>query len=125
MAKETIKHYKASAEFYISEDCYINELWNSATDTEVSIARARVLPAVTTKWHRLEGIVERYVILEGQGRVEIGGQPATQVTAGDVVVIPAMSAQRIANTGSEDLVFLAICSPRFVQSAYQELLDET
>ena len=125
MAKETIQHYKPSAEFYISEDCYINELWNNATDAEVSIARARVLPSVTTKWHRLEGIVERYMILEGQGRVEVGDLPATDVSAGDVVIIPAMSAQRITNTGSEDLVFLAICSPRFVQSAYQELTSES
>jgi len=29
--------------------------------------------------------------------------------------------QRIANTGGGDLVFLAICSPRFVQAAYEDV----
>jgi oxalate decarboxylase/phosphoglucose isomerase-like protein (cupin superfamily) len=41
--------------------------------------------------------------------------------AGDVVSIPAACAQRIANTGAGDLVFLAVCTPRFVQEAYEEI----
>jgi mannose-6-phosphate isomerase-like protein (cupin superfamily) len=46
--------------------------WNSPADAEVSVARAQMEPGVTTRWHRLHGVTERYLILEGQGRVEVG-----------------------------------------------------
>jgi oxalate decarboxylase/phosphoglucose isomerase-like protein (cupin superfamily) len=55
--------------------------------------------------------------------VEIGKLPPQEVTAGDVVLIPPMCRQRITNTGAEDLVFLAICSPRFSQDVYEDIDD--
>ena len=82
-----------------------------------SIARARVAAGVTTRWHALDGIVERYVILEGRARAEVGDVVA-DVGPGDVVLIPPQCRQRIANTGRGDLVFLAICTPRFRPEAY-------
>jgi len=42
----------------------------------------------------------------------------------DVVVIPANCAQQISNIGLSDLVFLAICSPRFIVQAYNCLETE-
>jgi mannose-6-phosphate isomerase-like protein (cupin superfamily) len=107
-----------SKEFPTEEDCFILEVANDANDPDVSIARARVRPGVTTEWHQLEGIAERYIIVQGNGRVEVGDLPPTIVTEGDVVRIPADVAQRITNIGDEDLVFFCVCSPRFVQSAY-------
>jgi mannose-6-phosphate isomerase-like protein (cupin superfamily)/ribosomal protein S18 acetylase RimI-like enzyme len=100
------------------ERCFIRELSNSVRDESVSVAQARVAAGVTTRWHRLQGIAERYVILRGRGRVEVEGLDAKPVSAGDVVLIPPGHAQRIANEGSDDLVFLAICSPRFQPGAY-------
>jgi|YelNatPaOPRAMG01_1025707.scaffolds.fasta_scaffold221680_1 hypothetical protein len=58
--KAKIKKQRLEAEFYISEKCFITELSNSADDPDVSIARARVEPGVTARWHRLKGISERY-----------------------------------------------------------------
>lgn len=107
-----------AGEYWFEEGCYILELRNTPDDPAVSIARARVPPGVTTRRHRLKGIVERYVILSGSGRVEVGDQAPLQVAPGDVVSIPAMHNQRIANTGESDLVFLAICTPRFTKEAY-------
>ena len=109
------------AEFFISEGCFVTELSNTAGDPAVSIARARVPPGVTTRWHRLRGIVERYLILDGRGRAEVGERAPQDVGPGDVVLIPASSRQRIANTGQGDLIFLAICTPRFTCEAYEEL----
>lgn len=60
----------------------------SDNDEEASIARARVEPGVTTRLHRLAGITERYVILEGRGRVRVGNVPETELEPGDVVTIP-------------------------------------
>lgn len=103
------------------ERCDIAELSNSQEDPELSVARARVAPGVTTRWHRLDGIAERYVILEGQGRAELGGLPPQDLLPGDVLRIAPDQAQRITNTGTEDLVFLALCTPRFRWEAYEDL----
>jgi mannose-6-phosphate isomerase-like protein (cupin superfamily) len=116
-----IKSAAAAAEYFTDERCHILELSNSTDDPDVSIARARVEPGVTTKQHRVSGTIERYVILEGTGQVEVEGMQSQSVGVGDVVVIPAGSAQAIKNTGSNDLVFLCICNPRFVWENYVSL----
>ncbi len=106
-----------------AERCAIAELSNSPEDPGLSIARARVAPGVTTRWHRLEGIAERYVILEGRGRAEIGELPAQDLAPGDVLLIPPGCRQRITNAGTVDLVFLALCTPRFEWAAYEDIDD--
>jgi mannose-6-phosphate isomerase-like protein (cupin superfamily) len=113
-----IRRVDLSKEFATHENCFILEMSNDPRDPDVSIARARVRPGVTTEWHRLEGIVERYVIVGGKGRVEVGDLPPTIVSAGDVVRIPANVSQRITNVGDEDLVFFCVCTPRFTPDAY-------
>lgn len=116
-----IRRKDTAAEYYTDERCYINELSNIEIDAAASIAQARVRPGVTTRWHRLVGIVERYLILSGRGRVEVGDLPQQQVGPGDVVLIPPGCRQRIACLGEEDLVFLAICTPRFRPEAYADI----
>ncbi len=64
---EGIRRIEPEREYFTAEQCHILELSNSADDAAVSIARARVTPGVTTHWHRLIGIAERYVIVEGRG----------------------------------------------------------
>jgi mannose-6-phosphate isomerase-like protein (cupin superfamily) len=119
--KEAVKHASPQEEYFTSEGCFILELSNAPDDPGLSIARARVAPGVTTRWHRLRNTVERYVILEGRGRAEVGGLAPQDVGPGDVVLIPPSCRQRITNTGAGDLVFLAICSPRFAHQAYEPL----
>lgn len=100
------------------------ELSNTPDDEEASIAQARVLPGVTTRWHRLRTSTERYYILRGSGRVDIGDLQSKAVAAGDIVIIPPMCRQRIKNLGEEDLIFLAICTPRFKEEDYEDLEPE-
>jgi mannose-6-phosphate isomerase-like protein (cupin superfamily) len=116
-----VKASEEAQEYFFVEGCFIKELSNSADDPDVSIARARLEPGKTTRWHYLQRTVERYVMLTGVGRVEIGDLPPRRVVAGDVVVIPPEVRQRISNTGIDDLVFLAICSPRFTESVYVDI----
>jgi mannose-6-phosphate isomerase-like protein (cupin superfamily) len=116
--KAEIRRPDPSHESLTHENCFILELANDSGDPDVSIARARVLPGVTTEWHRVKDIDERYVIVRGKGKVEVGDLPPAVVSEGDVVRIPANTPQRITNVGDVDLVFFAICTPRFVQSAY-------
>lgn len=107
-------------EYYFDrEGCFITELSNTETDSELSIAQARVKPGVTTAWHRLKATTERYCILSGVGLVELGASEQRAVQAGDVVIIAPMQRQRITNIGKDDLVFLALCTPRFLLENYQ------
>jgi mannose-6-phosphate isomerase-like protein (cupin superfamily) len=118
--KPVIKRHVLEDEFYIPEGCFITELSNSSDDPGLSVARARVEPGVTTRWHWLKGTIERYIIVQGKGRMEVADLPAENVETGDVIIIPAMCRQRITNTGTEDLVFLAICTPRFDPVVYED-----
>jgi len=118
---EEVRPMVPEAEFYTAEGCHINELSNSDADPEASIARARVCPGATTRWHRLAGTTERYVVLSGAGKVEVGNLSAQTVAPGDVVLIPPGCRQRITCLGNEDLVFLAICTPRFRPEAYEDM----
>ncbi|MOA16644.1 Cupin domain protein [compost metagenome] len=94
---------------------------NHAGDPAVSVAEARVAPGVTTQLHRLDGVVERYLIVKGRGMVDVGGLQPSEVGPGDLVVIPAGVPQRIGNLGEEELVFYCICTPRFTPACYETL----
>jgi mannose-6-phosphate isomerase-like protein (cupin superfamily) len=117
----TFRHISESEEFMTPEGCSILESWNNDTDPALSIARARVKPGVTTKLHSVEGIIERYLIIAGTALVTIGNGKTERVAPGDVVVIPPGVSQKATNDGQLDLIFYAICTPRFTQSAYKEL----
>ena len=110
-----------SDEFFIEEGIFILENLNAPDDPAASIARARLPEGRQTRWHYLVGTVERYLIASGQGRVEVGDLPPTDVFPGDVVVIPAGTRQRIENTGKGDLVFFCVCTPRFRAENYREM----
>jgi mannose-6-phosphate isomerase-like protein (cupin superfamily) len=120
---ESIHQFKPESELLTDEGCYVAELRNIEADPNCSIARARVKPGVKTKLHCLRRTVERYVILEGIGEVEIGDAPPVSVARFDVVYIPAGVSQRIRNIGSMDLIFLCVCTPRFRLEAYEKLED--
>ncbi len=114
-------HHPTAVEYFFAEGCFITEWWNTPLDEAVSVARARVVSGVTTRWHRLRGVTERYLILEGRGRVEVGDLPPEDVGPGARALILPGVRQRIANTGDADLIFLALCTPRFTPACYEDL----
>lgn len=77
-----------------------------------SIAHAIVPAGESTLPHALERSVELYYVLEGVGEMHIGSEQAP-VRAGQIVYIPPGARQFIRNTGTGDLVFLCIVSPRW------------
>ncbi len=115
-----IKRFDLSQEYYFEEGCHIVETSNSSADEDVSIVRARVAPGRQTEWHSLQSTTERYVIIQGSGTVEVGIERPAAVTVGDVIIIPPGTRQRIRNGGETDLIFLAICSPRFQKQNYRK-----
>ena len=110
-------------EYYFEEGCYILEMSQADVDPEVSIARARVEPGKTPRFHRLKNTFERYIMLSGTGLAEVGAHQPVAVYPGVVVPIPPMTDQRITNIGEDDLVFLAICNPHFLKSIYIDSED--
>jgi mannose-6-phosphate isomerase-like protein (cupin superfamily) len=86
-----------------------------------SIAHAIVPPGESTLLHLLKTSVELYYILEGSGEMHIGSRSAP-VHAGQIVLIPRGRSQYIRNTGSGDLVFLCIVTPKW-QAADEELTE--
>jgi mannose-6-phosphate isomerase-like protein (cupin superfamily) len=113
-------HPSEEDEYFFEEGCFILELANRADDPQVSIARARVPSGAETRWHRLRRTTERYVILAGEGEAFVDDRQE-HVRTGDIVNIPPDTRQKIRNTGPEDLVFLAICTPRFEPVNYVDL----
>jgi mannose-6-phosphate isomerase-like protein (cupin superfamily) len=107
-----------SKEYYTPEKCFILENINAPADPDLSIARARVEPGITTVNHLLKGVTERYLIIEGKGLVEVGGK-ISAVGPGDLVLIPENTPQKITNTGQSDLVFYCICTPGFKPECYE------
>ena len=97
------------------ERCFLAENYS---DERISIAQARVKPGITTVSHHLDGVNEIYLITKGHGQVDIGDLEPTKVGAGDLIVIPGGTSQRITNIGKADLVFYCICTPRFTANCY-------
>ncbi len=116
-----IRCYDPAAEYYFDEGCYIHELSNAADDPQLSVARARLPLGGQTRWHRLHGVTERYLIEAGEGLVELADEPPRRVAVGDVVIIPPGCPQRIRCVGAQPLVFLALCTPRFEPDCYEDL----
>lgn len=106
-------------EFFTNEKCHITELLNTEEVNNLSIAKARVEPGVTTTLHKLRNTAEVYYILSGKGAMEVDGEKMGVVATNDMVCIPENSTQRITNTGESDLVFLCICTPRFTPENYE------
>jgi len=107
-------------EYYFKEGCYIQEWYNTPSDLDCSIAHVRVEAKQTTRLHALKGTQERYVILAGQARVTVG-KKSWLVEPKDVVLIEPDTAQKIENLLDDDLLFLAICTPRFEKQNYFEV----
>ena len=107
-------------EYFFKEGCFITELHNTPDDPVVSIAKVRVLPGETTQWHKLHDTRELYLILTGSGVAEKANQEPVILMPGEIFDILPDQQQRIHNPGPGELVFLAICTPRFKEENYQQ-----
>jgi mannose-6-phosphate isomerase-like protein (cupin superfamily) len=100
------------AEVDSPDGCYIREVLQpprEAAGLGFSLALARLGPGERTHAHVLSHD-EVYFLLEGEGRMHIGGESAP-VAAEAAVFIPRGELQWIENTGVGDLRFLALVCP--------------
>lgn len=111
---------KSKPEVWTSERCFISEIINDDAWPAFSLARCRVEPGVTTELHALS-VLEFYVIERGSGRMRLGDDSPFDIGPGDSVTIPRDTPQCVTNAGDVDLVFLCLCTPRFLQHCYTSL----
>ena len=107
-----IKTERDCAPLTANDGCRIRELLhpeNDPVDLPFSLAVAEVAPGEHSYRHRL-GQVEAYYLVQGKGRMHVGDE-ASDVAAGDALVIPAGEVQWIENTGAGLLRFIAVVSP--------------
>lgn len=71
------------------------------------VKRIEVLPGKRLSYQRHFKRQEHWRIVQGEGRVNVEGQPIS-VREGDGVDIPVEAAHRIENTGAETLVFIEV-----------------
>ena len=110
----------SSEEFFIDEGCHIIEILNNSAHPNISISQARVEPMSTTECHFLNETVEIYYILEGVGTAYIDDEPI-KVKKGDIIYIPKGVHQYILNETHHDLLFLCICTPRWIPNSYKSV----
>jgi cytosine deaminase len=115
------------AEYFRARDlCLLCELLHPKNFVELirircSLAHAVVRPREATLPHRLRESGEVYYILSGSGVMHIGDETAP-VHEGQAIYIPLGSVQFIENSGTKDLVFLAIVDPAWREED-EEILD--
>ncbi len=107
-----IKHEKDCKEIIANDGCRLRELLHpdrDAAEISYSLAIAYVDPGKSTHPHYLRQ-TEVYFILQGIGRMHLGGE-TQEVHEDDVIVIPKAEEQWIENIGQNVLVFAAIVNP--------------
>jgi mannose-6-phosphate isomerase-like protein (cupin superfamily) len=77
-----------------------------------SLAEARVPPGASTAPHYHPRTEEIYYILEGAGRMTIGGE-LREVGVGDAIAIPPGAVHTITTTSESSLRFLCCCAPGY------------
>ena len=119
--QEAFSHFSIQKpEFWTVERCHIMEILNDANFPNFSLAIARVEVGVTTQLHSLRGIAETYIVRQGSGLAEVNGKKF-ELVKGSSLYIPPGGAQRIRNTGKQDLEFFCHCIPRFTPDTYVNL----
>lgn len=102
----------------------LRELFHPETDdipVSYSLAHAIIRPGQRSIRHHLEGRSEVYYLLSGEGVMHIDAE-SRPVRAGDALLIPPGAVQFLENTGTADLLFLAIVEPAWRAEA--DLKDE-
>lgn len=117
--KEEIINHNPSSEFYSdNERCHITELYNLHKDENLSIAKARVEKGVSTAFHSLKDVDEKYVILLGQGIVEVGELPPTEVLHLEMLYVSLPEQNKELQTLAIQILFFSVSAPQGLKRSY-------
>ena len=107
-----IRHLSAQEPFITRDGSTIRSILDRANAPveQQSLAEATVPAGTTTERHHHKLREEFYILLEGEGTMEIDGESG-EVRPGDAVLIPAGAWHQI--TATKDLRFLCCCAPPY------------
>ena len=109
-----IERLERTQPFITKDGSEIRELAGTPTGNSVnqSLAEATVPAGGETEAH-YHGVTEEiYLFTAGSGRMKLGDEE-TEVSAGDMVVIPPGTPHKLWNAGSEPLKLLCCCAPAY------------
>ncbi|MCX7826149.1 MAG: cupin domain-containing protein [Verrucomicrobiae bacterium] len=104
----------AATPFVTKDGSQIRELlaYRNSCIRNQSLAEATLPPGAATQEHYHAKTEEIYYVLNGRGRMKVGGETRT-VGPLDAIAIPPGQCHQITNTGNEPLVFLCCCAPAY------------
>lgn len=76
----------------------------------LTVTWVEVPPGAEQRAHSHEDAEQVYVVVRGQGRMEVAGD-VEEVGEGDLIFIPPATQHGIVNDGSEPLVYVSAASP--------------
>ena len=85
----------------------------STQEANHSVARIIISPGKSSEPHYHKNSQETYIILEGEGQMEVDGIEFV-LRPGQACLIETGEIHQISNRGERDLVFLAVCVPPWV-----------
>lgn len=85
----------------------------TTSEIELCSLAEEVLPvgAAVGRHHHLQ-TEEIYYLLEGRGRMTVGGE-TREVVAGDAILIPRGATHTLENTGDAPMRLLLVCGPAY------------
>lgn len=106
--------YRDALPYETKDGSIIRELMHPAThgNRNQSLAEASVAAGACTRRHRHRQSEEIYFITAGIGRMSLGDR-TFPIETGDSVCIPPGTWHALANTGTEVLKVLCVCSPPY------------
>lgn len=106
------------------EDGLVSRILHSEqdADTDLTITWVEVAPGASQVRHS-HAPEQVYVLVAGAGRMHVGGEER-EVTAGDLVHIPANTTHGIENIGEETLEYVSAATPTFPSEEVEEFYDD-
>jgi mannose-6-phosphate isomerase-like protein (cupin superfamily) len=118
-----IRDVRNCDEIIAGDNARLRELFNPLKDElelGYSFAVASFAPGETSLLHRLK-TSEVYYFLSGIGEIQLDGDTSV-IRPGQAVYVPPNCAQKVKNTGTEDLMFICIVDPAWRQED-EEVLE--
>jgi len=93
----------------LGEDCPL--LQGAPQTAGMRSGLVRLKPNETVGWHTTGDHEECLIVLEGQGKALIEGQPGQPFVAPALVYIPPSTRHNVENTGKEPMVYVYVVAP--------------
>ena len=100
-----IKEYRQHANLIRDNELY--KVYDFPKLKDLDLSLTELYPHKSTTGHSHDEADEVYVIISGQGTIEVG-KKSSNIKTGDVIIVPRGDFHRVHNQGEENLSFWSI-----------------